>query len=106
MGTPHTPQHEEVRAHTLARLVGGKAQGEKKEGLLTSGVLCAGVAATADPGMLDSGVLGEMGFKFRARSALRASLWACTAQSPRLVSKMQQSIARSLPDAGPLVLVM
>ena len=80
MGTPHTPQHEKVRRHTFARLVGGKAQGEKKEGLLISGVLCAGVAAT-DPGVLDSGVLGEMGFRFRALSARRASLCACTAHS-------------------------
>ena len=81
-----------MRAHTLARLVGGKAQGEKKEGLLTSGVLCAGVAATADPGVLDSGVLGEMGFRFRARSALSASLCACTAQPPCLVSRSQQGV--------------
>ena len=72
-------QHEEARRRTLARLVGGKAQGEKKKGLLTSGVLCAGVAAT-DPGVLESGVLGEIGFRFRALSALRASLCACTAQ--------------------------
>ena len=80
MGTPHTLQRKKVRKPTLARLVGGKAQGEKKKGLLTSGVLCAGVAAT-DPGVLDSSVLGEMGFRFRALSALRASLCACTAQS-------------------------
>ena len=51
--------------------MGGNAQGEKKKGLRASGVLCTGVTMGA------SGVAGEMGFRFRAFSALRAHLFAC-----------------------------
>ncbi len=60
-----------MKGPTFARLMGGNAQGEKKEGLRGSGVLCTGVAMGA------SGVAGEMGFRFRAFSALRANLFAC-----------------------------
>ena len=60
------------RAHALARLTGGKDQGEKKKGLLVSPWLERGVCAWGV-----SGVAGDTGFKLKARKARSANFPAC-----------------------------
>ena len=74
--------------------MGGNAQGEKKKGLRASGVLCTGVTMAA------SGVAGEMGFRFRAFSALRAHLFACAPQhSPHCNAKHHERTSKTMTVA-------
>lgn len=63
--------------HALARLIGGKDQGEKKKGLLVSPWLESGVCAWGV-----SGVIGDTGFRLKALNARSASFPACNLQKP------------------------